>query len=152
MTIDRYTKGVLTVIAACLLWLCAMQAPGTALAQQSGREIGPWAQHVQPVVLVGVGTMDSDGKVMVYFKPRNGAQWTDATLPVQLPYSPEHPLPVGLPYTSSNPLPAHLSRLPGPGEALPVEITSVKKSGDWEAVRVQVEPSPTRSKPGGGDR
>ena len=150
MTIDRYTKGVLTVIAACLLWLCAMQVPGTALAQQTGREMGSWSQNVQPVVLVGVGSMDSDGRVTVYFTPHNGAQWTDPTVPVKLPYSPEHPLPVGLPYTPSNPLPAHRSYVPG--APMPVEITSVRKIGDWEAVRVQVEPSPGRSKPGGGDR
>jgi hypothetical protein len=148
MTIDRYTKGVLTVIAACLLWLCAMQAPGTALAQQTAREIGPWSQHVQPVVLVGVGAMNHDGKVVVYFTPHNGVQWTDPTVPVQLPYSPDHPLPVGLPYSPSNPLPTHLALVTGP--AMPVEITAVRKSGDWEPFRVEVEPAPGRGKPGGG--
>ena len=150
MMIDRYTKGVLTVIAACLLWLCAMQAPGTAAAQQTTREIGPWSQRVQPVVLVGVGAMDSAGKVVVYFTPHNGAQWTDPTVPVQLPYSPEHPLPVGLPYTTSNPLPTHLTFVAG--SPMPVEITGVRRSGEWEPVRVEVEPTPGRGKPGGGNR
>ena len=148
MTIDRYTKGVLTVIAGCLLWLCAMQAPGTVLAQQTTREIGPWSQRVQPVVLVGVGAMDQAGKVMVYFTPHNGAQWTDPTVPVQLPYSSEHPLPVGLPYSSSSPLPMSLTYMAGP--PMPVEVTAVRKNGDWEPFRVEVEPTQGRGKPGGG--
>lgn len=146
MTIDRYTKAVLTVIAACLLWLCAMQASGTVLAQQTSREMGPWSQQVQPVVLVGLGTMDSDGKVTVQFTRQNGRQWTDPTVPVRA----VSPLPVALPYTAANPLPAHLAY--PPGAPMPVEIASVKKTGDWDPVRVEVEPSPGRARPGGGDR
>jgi len=150
MTIDRYTRAVLTVIAACLVWICLMGAPGTVLAQQTAHEIGPWSQSVQPVVLVGVGAMDAKGKVVVYFTPHNGAQWTDPTVPVHLPYSDKAPLPVSLPYSPSNPLPAHLTY--SSTAPLPVEINGVKKSGDWEAIRTEVLPAPGRDKPGGGDR
>ena len=34
MKIDRYTKLMLTIIAACLVWLCAMTAGRPAQAQQ----------------------------------------------------------------------------------------------------------------------
>ena len=146
MTVDRYTKGILTVIAGCLLWMCAMWAPGTVQAQQGGKEIGPWSDRVQPVVLVGVGAMDAQGKVIVYFTPHNGVQWTDPTVPVHA----SSPLPVTLPYTPTNPLPAHLGYTAA--APMPVEINGVKKTTDWEPIRARVEPEPTRSKPGGGDR
>ena len=144
MTVDRYTKAVLTVIAACLLWMCAMWAPGAVLAQQTTKEIGPWSQHVQPVVLVGMGAMDAQGKVIVYFSPHNGVQWTDPTVPVHA----AAPLPVSLPYSQSNPLPMELGYTPV--SPLPVVITGVKKTGEWEPIRTQVEPEPGRARPGGG--
>ena len=144
MTVDRYTKGVLTVIAGCLLWMCAMWAPGAVQAQQTTKEIGSWSEHVQPVVLVGMGAMDAQGKVIVYFSPHNGAQWTDPTVLVHA----ASPLPVSLPYTPSNPLPAQLGYTPV--SPLPVQITGVKKTGEWEPIRTQVEPEPGRPRPGGG--
>ena len=146
MTVDHYTKGVLTVIAGCLLWMCAMWAPGIVQAQQTTRETGPWSEHVQPVVLVGVGAMDSQGKVVVYFSPHNGAEWTDPTVPVHA----ASPLPVSLPYTPSNPLPTHLGYTNT--SPLPVEINGVRKSTEWEPIRTKVEPEPGRVRPGGGDR
>ena len=146
MTVDRYTKGVLTVIAGCLLWMCAFWAPGSVQAQQTTKQMGPWSDRVQPVVLVGVGAMDASGKVSIYFTRHNGAEWTDPTLPVHA----ASPLPVSLPYTPANPLPAHLSYTAA--SPLPIEISSVKKTGEWEPIRTHVEPDPGRPKPGGGDR
>ena len=108
MTVDRYTKGVLTVIAGCLLWMCAMWAPGTVLAQQGARELTTVSHYAQPVVLVGIGAMDSDGKVMVYYATHNGRQWTDPTVPIHA----ASPLAVSLPYTPANPLPAQLGYTP----------------------------------------
>jgi hypothetical protein len=134
MTVDRYTKGVLTVIAGCLLWMCAFWAPGTAQAQQGARELAAVSHAVQPVVLVGIGAMDSDGKVMVYYATHDGKQWTDPTVPVHA----SSPLPVSVPFTQANPL--------------PVQINGVKKTSEWEPIRTQVEPDPGRTKPGGGDR
>jgi hypothetical protein len=146
MTVDRYTKAVLTVIAACLLWMCAMWAPGAVQAQQTAKEIGPWSQHAQPVVLVGVGAMDSNGKVVIYYSPHNGQQWTDPTVPVHA----SSPVPVSLPYGASNPLPVHLNYTAS--SPMPVEINGVRKTTEWEAIRTRVEPDPGRAKPGGGDR
>jgi hypothetical protein len=146
MTVDRYTKGVLTVIAACLLWMCAMWAPGTVLAQQGARELTTVSHSAQPVVLVGIGAMDSDGKVMVYYATHNGRQWTDPTVPIHA----ASPLAVSLPYSPANPLPAQLGYTPT--APLPVQINGVKKTSEWEPIRTQVEPDPGRPKPGGGDR
>lgn len=146
MIVDRYTKAVLTVIAGCLLWICVMRMPGAVEAQQTAKELATVSHDVQPVVLVGIGAMDSSGKVMVYYTPHNGTQWTDPTVPVHA----STPLPVSLPYTPANPLPAHLSY--SETAPLPIELTSVKKVGEWESVRTHVDPAPTRDKPGGGER
>ncbi len=148
MSVDRYTKAVLTVIAGCLLWICAMGAPGVAQAQQATRELGSWSDRVQPVVIVGTGSMDPQGKIVVNFTQQGGMQRTDPTLPVQLPYTPAKPLPISLPYTASSPMPSRLfySR----DAPLPVEITAVKKVGDWEPIRARVEDAPAKKTPGGG--
>jgi hypothetical protein len=134
MTIDRYTKAVLTVIAACLLWMCVMGTPVSVQAQQTTREAGPWSDRVQPVLIVGTGSLDTSGKVTINFA--HGVQRTDPTVPVQLPYTPSNPLPAHMSYTAAAPL--------------PVEIASVKKTGEWDPLRAHVEDAPTRPKPGGG--
>jgi hypothetical protein len=150
MSVDRYTKAVLTVIAGCLLWICAMGAPGAAHAQQTTRELGSWSDRVQPVVIVGTGSMDSLGNVLVNFTREGGAQRTDPTVPVQLPYTPAKPLPVSLPYTATSPMPSQLFYT---GAApLPVEISAIKKVGEWEPLRAKVEDAPAKPKPGGGER
>jgi hypothetical protein len=149
MNIDRYTKCVLTVIAGCLLWICVMGS-GSPLAAQ-----GPFRTfsnaNVQPVVLVGTGTLDQAGTVTVAYARQAGSQWvTDPTIPVALPYTAARPLPVGLPYTAANPMPSQLSYTPN--APLPIEIAAVRKTGEWEPIRARVEDAPTRKLPGGGDR
>lgn len=131
MAVDRYTKTVLTVIAGCLVWMCAMWAPAALSAQQrltfqNGN--GP----AVPVVIVGTGTLDRDGTVTVAFDGRH----TVPTVPVTLPYSAANPLPARLPYTPDTPL--------------SVEVASVRKGATWEPFRVFVEDAPTRPKPGFG--
>jgi hypothetical protein len=151
MTTDRYTKAVLTVIAACLLWLCAMGTPRPLSAQQEpAGDSAPIAGRVQPVVIVGTGVMDAQGKVVVDFVSRNNAKVTDPTVAVKLPYSSDAPLPVRLPYTTASPLPAQLSY--SAGAPLPVEITGIKKAREWEPIRTQVEDAPLRRTPGVGER
>jgi len=140
MTVDRYTKAVLTVIAGCLLWICAASAGVPLLAQreQLSREAGPWSDRAQPVVIVGTGTMDDQGRVTINLvEHQNGRRerTTDPTIPVALPYSQAHPLAAQLFYSPSTPL--------------PVEISAVKKMGDWEPLRAAVEDAPTRPRPGG---
>jgi hypothetical protein len=146
MIVDRYTKAVLTVIAGCLLWICAMGVAPRVDAQQPTPDL---AGPVQPVIIVGTGSMDRTGKVAVNFTQQSGAR-TDPTVPVQLPYTAAKPLPVGLPYTASSPMPSQLfytSVAP-----MPVAITAVEKIGDWQPIRTAVEPAPTALKPGGGGR
>jgi hypothetical protein len=145
MTVDPYTKAVLTVIAGCLLWICAMGAGQRVAAQPAGSVPYP---NVQPVVVVGTGTLDQQGTVTINFAQQKGVRRTDPTLPVQLPYSLAQPLPVSLPYTAASPLPARLGY--APDAPLPVQINAVKKAGDWEPLRAHVEDAPARPKPGGG--
>ena len=146
MNIDRYTKAVLTVIAGCLLWICAMGVAPRVEAQTSTMTI---PGNVQPVVIVGTGSMDRAGKVDVTFT-QDGGKRTEPTLPVWMPYTPTKPLPVSLSYTQANPLPAQVINMGG--APFPVEVSSVKKPADWEPIRVRVEPGIPTSKPGGGDR
>lgn len=134
MNTDRYTKAVLTVIAGCLLWICAMGVAPRVEAQQS---IAPLPQNVQAVVIVGTGSMDRAGKVDVSFT-QDGGKKTEPTLPVWMPYTPTKPLPVSLAYTPASPL--------------PVEISAVKKPADWDPIRVRVESAPQSARPGGGGR
>ena len=150
MTVDRYTKAVLTVIAGCLLWICAMGA-GPSVAAQTAATLKIANASVQPVVIVGTGTLDQEGTVTVnYVRQPGGPPRTDPAVPVTLPYSAAKPLPVGLPYTASSPMPSQLFYT---GAApLPVEITAIKKVGEWEPLRAKVEDAPTKPRPGGGER
>ena len=73
MVIDRYTKLVLTVIALCLVWLCAMTAGRPAQAQQLTAMNVPGG--VQPVVIVGWGSMDMQGQVALQLVDRGGTPY-----------------------------------------------------------------------------
>ena len=137
MIVDRYTKAVLTVIAGCLLWLCAMSGGGAVAAQHS-IEVPVFKGAVQPVVVVGTGTMDRTGRVDVYFTGPGSTARTDPTVPVTLPYTSAKPMPSQLFYTAAAPL--------------PVEVAAVKKTGEWEPIRAHVEDAPVRTRPGGGQR
>jgi hypothetical protein len=135
MNVDRYTKCVLTVIAGCLVWICAMGAGRPVAAQSSATDMGPYKGIAQPVVIVGTGTMDRTGQIELNFSA--ATRRTDPTLAVRLPYTQATPLPVSLPYTNSLPM--------------AVEISAVRKTGEWEPIRVRVEDAPVRQRPGGGD-
>jgi hypothetical protein len=147
MTVDRYTKAVLTVIAGCLLWICAM-GTGQALSAQSAAAPRLPNANVQPVVVVGTGTLDQQGMVTVNYVLQAGVRRTDPTLPVALPYTAARPLPVGLPYTEASPMPSRLTN--GSDAPVPVEISAVRKVGQWEPIRTSVEDAPAKNKPGGG--
>jgi hypothetical protein len=159
MTVDRYTRAVLTVIAGCLLWICAMGI-GQTLSAQSSASLRTQNASVQPVVIVGTGTLDPQGTVTVNYTLQDGVRRTDPTLPVALPYSTAKPLPVALPYSPAKPLPVALpytnespipARLTNASDApVPVEISAVRKVGEWEPIRTSVEDAPAKRKPGGG--
>jgi hypothetical protein len=127
---DPYTKAVLTVIAGCLLWLCAMQT-GRPLAAQQALTLEKAAP--QPVVIVGWGTLDEQGRISIE-RDRTGRR-TDPNLPVTLVSVPAAPIDVRLNYTDKEPM--------------PVGVTRIKPVGEWEPVRSAAEPEPTRPKPGG---
>jgi hypothetical protein len=131
MNVDRYTKAMLTVIAGCLLWMCVMGAGPGLQAQRRDRdqrEPDPISVNLkdiktvaQPVILVGTGIMDRQGNIEVSF---NTDKRTDPTLAVRLPYSPSSPMAV--------------------------EISAVKKTGEWDSLRTAVDDAPLRQKPGLG--
>jgi hypothetical protein len=131
MTVDRYTRILLTIIAACLVWLCAVGLPVPAQAAQPVALANSTGAAV-PVVIVGTGSITRAGQLSVIFH----GDHSDPTLPVSLPYTPEHPLPTQLPYTELQPLPA--------------EIAGVRHGGSWDPLRVAVEDGALRAKPGIG--
>ena len=146
MIVDRYTKLVLTIIAASLLWLCAMTVGRPAQAQQLAA--GSLPGGAVPVMIVGWGSVGADGTVSVQYANGNGPRRTDSVLQVRA----AAPLPVTLPYTEASPLPAKL--LTAPANPVSVQVSAIGKfeSGRWDPIRVQVEDAPPRQKPGVGDR
>lgn len=137
MRADRYTKVMLTIIAGALLYLCALASGESAFAQ--GGAIGSMSLgrvKPQPVVVVGWGTVRSDGEVMVTTRqdPTTRTFQTDPTMPVKIQDVPEQPLTVRLAVTPQHPL--------------PVGITGIKAGTDWEPIRAKVEPAPMQTKPG----
>ena len=130
MSTDRYTKVVLTVIAAGVLWLCASGAGRPVQAQQ-----GPPSAEArpQPVVVVGWGTMATRGRVTLNMKEGREAR-TDPNIPVNI-VGYVSPLNVRLEYTETRPL--------------PVGISQIKRTGEWEPIRSSAEEEPVRTRPGG---
>jgi hypothetical protein len=131
MPTDKYTKLVLTVIAACLVWICAT-AVGRPLNAQQGPLLA--SDRPQPVVIVGWGTLDSRGVVTLTMNRDRNNPVTDPRIPVNL-MDAAVPLDVRLEYTEVRPLPVGLSR--------------IKPAAEWEPIRSSVEEEPVRPKPGG---
>ena len=128
---DAYVKGVLTVIALCLLWLCAMSAGLPVQARQGTYQLDT---QPQPVVVVGWGTIDAKGRTVVSTaQDRTRGFVSDPNIPVKVIAMPA-PIDVRLDYTDARPM--------------PVGLTVVKPAGEWAPVRTAVEPEPVRSKPG----
>jgi hypothetical protein len=129
---DAYTRTVLTVIAGCLLWLCALQTGRPLAAQQplTLEKVAP-----QPVVIVGWGTLDEHGRVAVAMERDRAGRRSDPNLPVKLVSVPAAPIDVRLNYTDKEPM--------------PVGVTRIKPVGEWEPIRSAAEPEPTRPRPGG---
>ena len=137
MTVDRYTKAVLTVIAGALLYIAAVLSAPPVSAQRIATPFG--AEHFaaskpQAVVVVGWGTIRGDGEIQVTtVRDGNGALRTDPHLPVKVTPS-EEPLAVTLGVTPQRPL--------------PVGLTAVAPGRDWEPIRTKVEPAPALTQPG----
>ena len=140
MRSDAYLKFVLTVIAGCLLWLCAMGS-GRPLAAQSALQLADAA--AQPVVIVGWGTLDDKGRVSLATVQDRQGRRSDPNLPVKVAAQVDvklaavsaGPIDVRLPYTDVTPM--------------PVGVTRIKPAAEWEPIRSAAEPEPTRPRPGG---
>jgi hypothetical protein len=137
---DRYTKGVLTVIAIALVYIGAMLAGRPVSAQSAATIMSPQQladARPQPVVIVGWGTMRGDGQItLTTVKDRTGMIRTDPAVPVKVSEMPERAVDVTLGVTPLHPL--------------PVGLVAVSPGPDWEPIRTKAEPEPTRPKPGGG--
>lgn len=136
MRTDNYTKAVLTVIAACLLWICFMLTgePLKAQAQQYS------PLPAQPVVVVGWGRLNPaapDGLEIAWSDP--GRKISETALPIRPSTDPKF-----------DPLRVHVE-VPTP---LPVSLEAVKKGreGAWDAVRTSPEPDSGSRLPGIRDR
>jgi Ni,Fe-hydrogenase III small subunit len=137
MSTDRYTKAVLTVIAGALLYIGAMLSGQPAAAQGALTVTTPsfMAQtKPQPVVVVGWGSVRSDGEIFVQMAREGSIVRTESAIPVNVQASPQRPLAVTLGVSDSRPL--------------PVSLNSVRPAGVWEPVRVKVEPGPLTPRPG----
>jgi hypothetical protein len=137
MASDSYVKALLSVIAGCLLWLCAMMSGLPVAAQQFGAPTtkmlipGP----AQPVVIVGWGTMTPQGQVALRFvTDADGAVHTDANLAVKVEQDVRRPIPVTLGPRDQQPL--------------PVAITAIRPGADWEPIRAKIEMAKPQPLPG----
>jgi hypothetical protein len=123
MKTDAYTKTLLTIIAACLLWLCVMSA-GQPVSAQPQQQYSPLP--AQPVVVVGWGRLNPAA--------RGGIElaWSDSDRKISEPAVPIRP---GDP--KHDPLRVRVD-LPAP---LPVSLEAVKKGKDgaWDALRTAAE-------------
>jgi hypothetical protein len=129
---DLYTKGVLTVIAGCLLWLCAMSAASPVWAQRQGLELP--APSPQPVVIVGWGTVDERGRATIEMQDSRAGRRSNPNIPMTLVGVTAPPIDVKLHYTEQYPL--------------PVGLTRIKPAAEWEPIRSATEPDPGRPRPG----
>jgi hypothetical protein len=150
MPIDRYTQAVLTIIAGALLYIAAMLSGQPASAQTMAPASQGFVEErqPQPVVIVGWGTVRSDGRVFVNtVRDIGGFTRTDGTIPVALQATRQQPLPVAVQQPGGQPLSVSLGVTPA--RPLPVALTGIKPGGvDWEQIRVKVDPQPPTPRPG----
>ena len=128
--IDWYTKAVLTVIAGCLLWLCATSAAQPVKAQALQYSALP----AQPVVVVGWGRLNpavTGGIEIAWADERR--KISEAAVPIRSAADRKFdPLRVRVEMTTP----------------LPVSLESVKKGADWDALRTAAEPDRGSRTPG----
>jgi hypothetical protein len=131
MSNDTYTKAVLTVIAACLVWI-GINTMQPVHAQRAPVQLLPLP--ATPVVVVGWGRLNpsAPGGVEVNWADRD-RHISEASVPVHADSDKKF-----------EPLRVHVE-LPAP---LPVSLESVKKTGAWDAVRTAAEPDSGSRTPG----
>jgi hypothetical protein len=134
MKIDAYTKTVLTVIAACLVWLCLSSAGQTVVAQSQPALVS--ALPAQPVVVVGWGRLNpavAGGVEIEWSDPQRRISETSVAV---------------RPSTDArfDPLRVKIEN-PAP---VPVSLDAVHKGATWDPIRTQVEKDPPQRVPGVG--
>ncbi len=132
MHTDTYTKAVLTIIAACLLWICALSAGQPLKAQPVQYSPLP----AQPVVVVGWGRLNpgAPGGIEIAWSD-SGRKISESAVPIR-------------PATDLNVDPLRVRmEMPTP---LSVSIDGVRKprTGAWDALRTAAEPDPGSRVPG----
>ena len=126
MTMDRYTRIVLTVIAGTLLYIALMLSGRAVLSQAATPSARGLLQQAgaQPVVIVGWGSIRSDGQLTITtVKEGGGLMRTDPTLQVKVSQLPEQPVAVTLGATREHPV--------------PVGITGIKAGADWDPIAMK---------------
>jgi hypothetical protein len=68
MKVDLYTKGVLTVIAVCLVWICARELPliRTAEAFNDGKPAEVVIKNMEPLAVAVYAQVDTKNPSMKY--------------------------------------------------------------------------------------
>jgi hypothetical protein len=149
MPIDRYTKAVLTIIAGALLYIAAMLSgqPAAAQSMAPASRMFVEARPPQPVVIVGWGTVRSDGQVFVNtVRDVGGFTRTDGTLPVAVQATRQQPLPVSIQQPTGQPLAVSLGVTTQ--RPLPVAVHGLKIGVDWDPIRTKVDAQPLTRYPG----
>ncbi len=135
MTIDRYTKVLLTIIAACLLFQTVLALDKIAEGRQAGSpQAGAIAQQqVLPVVIVGWDTPS-----IARLPPLPVMVRTDRPVPVTIDQDRAVPVaingPLKLTYTHDAPL--------------PVSIDGIRKGPVWDSINAHVDPQEMGNTPG----
>ncbi len=147
MYIDRYTKAVLTIIAGALLYIGAMLSgqPASAQGQAAARPQLAEDTRPQPVVVVGWGTVQVDGRVTLNMVRDANGFHTDSTLPVAVQATPQRPLPV---VVQPGPRPIDVTLGATPQRPLPVAVHGIKVGADWDTIRTKVDAQPLTRFPG----
>ena len=132
MKTDTYTKVVLTVIALCVLYICAMQSAAPLVAQGVRNIMTPLP--AQPVIVVGYGHLDpsAPGGVAIAWADER-KEIGDRTVPVRVVE-----------------VPAQTHVVVDHAPQISVSVDSIRKSPQWDPVRTEVERQPAQAKPGGG--
>jgi hypothetical protein len=130
--IDTYTKAILTIIAACLLWICLTSAGQPLKAQPLQYSPLP----AQPVVVVGWGRLNpaAPGGIEIAWSD-SARKISEAAVPIRPASDPKfEPVRVRV-------------EMPAP---LPVSLDAVRKpnAGAWDAVRTAAEPDAGSRVPG----
>ena len=130
--IDTYTKTVLTIIAACLLWMCVNSTAQPLHAQRTPEQYSPLP--AQPVVVVGWGRLNpaSPGGVEIAWSDPV-RKISEAAVPIRPSSDP-----------NADPVPVRVE-LQTP---LPVSLEAVRKSKAWDALRTSADPDNGSSVPG----